>query len=806
MPPIKSVNSSTSSSGSVEDECAVKLQSVFRGRTVRKRRASTLAMPGPTQQGSGADEGSIDFQVEGLVLSLWRQRRESGHIAKVAEQLIALAAAPGALDVYEFYLPQFVHMIVQLSSELPELAAVEKFVLTLCQMSIPLALQCFWMVYAVLQESRPKVGGDVVVYRRCCALLLRLEQCVVYGSGGTDGGAARDILAECVKVAVSAQQCPSSASDRDAVHSGWLLKKGGGTSKWGRRNWSRRYLAIRQRVLYYYDSDAPGAVPKGSIALSSAEARLAATPHKHAHYFEVACSQSGLVLKLRASSEDERVAWMQALNASAALPSPPGVSAQEIGSFMETLKEESATLDAVAPLAADEYRKRSITLSQGGAAGLAAGADGTAPRVYSYFNSQRNFVRALTNVAEELRFLQPGEGAGERQAVLEEYLNGVPLPPMTFYPLQHSSERMAQILRFAPGEGVVFNTKARCPLMLFLEVKELKQSVAEALKTNALPEPDAVSTPANGAANGGGSGSGSGLSVGDRKREEWRAKVERVGAKSELRSTEGWALKSFIVKSNDDLRQEVFVMQMITYFRSIFPTESCWLNTYHIQATGPDTGLLETITSSQDIDGLKKHQPGLSLIQMFEGRYGARDGAKFKEARDNFAKSLGAYSIVMWLLLLRDRHNGNLMLTQAGHYFHIDFGFILGHSTGGGIGGMVESSPWKLTAEYVEVLGGVGSPGWELYCTSCVKAMQAAHEHGEAICTLVEITGARSHFPCFEHMPVERIIPKLRERLFLHRKADQVEAETRRVIEVAREHKGTRYYDYFQNKQQGYAI
>ena len=91
-------------------------------------------------------------------------------------------------------------------------------------------------------------------------------------------------------------------------------------------------------------------------ALLRRGSRLAATPHKHAHYFEVACSQSGLVLKLRASSEDERVAWMQALNASAALPSPPGVSAQEIGSFMETLKEESATLDAVAPLAADEYR------------------------------------------------------------------------------------------------------------------------------------------------------------------------------------------------------------------------------------------------------------------------------------------------------------------------------------------------------------------------------------------------------------------------------------------------------------------
>ena len=80
---------------------------------------------------------------------------------------------------------------------------------------------------------------------------------------------------------------------------------------------------------------------------------------------------------------------------------------------------------------------------------------------------------------------------------------------------------------------------------------------------------------------------------------EWRAKVERVGAKSELRSTEGWARKSFIVKSKDDLRQEVFVMQMITYFRSIFPTESCWLNTYHIQATGPESVRVAAATDAR---------------------------------------------------------------------------------------------------------------------------------------------------------------------------------------------------------------
>jgi len=154
-------------------------------------------------------------------------------------------------------------------------------------------------------------------------------------------------------------------------------------------------------------------------------------------------------------------------------------------------------------------------------------------------------------------------------------------------------------------------------------------------------------------------------------------------------------------------------MQLIGQMDQIFKKKKLgtWLFPYEILATGPGCGVLEFIEDAMSIDAIKKKNPGLSLDQFFIGIFPGKN--ELKRARKNFAKSLAAYSLAMYILQVKDRHNGNILIDKDGHIVHLDFGFIFTSSPAGNMN--FEKSPFKLTQEFVDVLNGMESSYFKLF-------------------------------------------------------------------------------------------
>jgi len=292
--------------------------------------------------------------------------------------------------------------------------------------------------------------------------------------------------------------------------------------------------------------------------------------------------------------------------------------------------------------------------------------------------------------------------------------------------------------------------------------------------------------------------------------ERWAEKKARLAASSPHGSLPGWDLAGSIVKSNDDLRQEAFVMQLIELCDEAFQTAGLdlWIHPYKIVATGRSTGIIECVRNAMSFDSLKK-RPGYGT----EGLLGhfqrmteiAADPYKaLNEAKENFVRSLAAYSLMSYLFLFKDRHNGNLLLDTAGHVIHIDFGFVFGIAPGGSFS-LEQSTPFKLTEEMLEVMGGLESPLFSEFVTLFCCGFLALQAHADTFLTVVEITCKGSNFHCFDGKDPDEIVSKLRERFCPELSKSQTVAYALDLIKFATTSYGTKQYDYFQYLSQGIA-
>lgn len=250
--------------------------------------------------------------------------------------------------------------------------------------------------------------------------------------------------------------------------------------------------------------------------------------------------------------------------------------------------------------------------------------------------------------------------------------------------------------------------------------------------------------------------------------------------------------QSAIFKVGDDCRQDVLALQMIAAFREIFHNVGLdvYVFPYRVTATAPGCGVIQVLPHSISRDMLGREAVN-RLYEYFVSKYGNEDSLRFQQARNNFVKSMAAYSVISYLLQFKDRHNGNIMIDDAGHIIHIDFGFCFDIAPGGV---KFERAPFKLTKEMVAVMGGsTDHQSFKWFEELCVKSFLASRQYCEKLSQIVQLM-MDSGLECFKPETMKHF----RERFVLEKTEREAAEYMKGLIKRSYSSYSTGIYDQFQ--------
>ncbi|CCW67363.1 unnamed protein product [Phytomonas sp. Hart1] len=281
------------------------------------------------------------------------------------------------------------------------------------------------------------------------------------------------------------------------------------------------------------------------------------------------------------------------------------------------------------------------------------------------------------------------------------------------------------------------------------------------------------------------------------------------------REGEGSVVKTCIFKMGDDCRQDQLSYQLICLMKRILDTMNVpsFLHPYRVLTTDHECGILEYVPRTMSRNDIGKLVES-NIAEYFVRTFGHPESVSFSRARDNFLKSVASYSVVSYILNIKDRHNGNILIDAKGHVVHIDFGFLFDSSPGGDIN--FESSPFKLTTEMVQLIGKDVGYKSNLHSSSLAKALidpdryvlfkeqvircyLAVRQYSAEICTLVELM-LHSGLPCFKP---QKTIADLKHRLAVSKCEIEAAHFMRCQIHESRENYRTRLYDAYQHFVEG---
>jgi phosphatidylinositol 3-kinase len=233
-----------------------------------------------------------------------------------------------------------------------------------------------------------------------------------------------------------------------------------------------------------------------------------------------------------------------------------------------------------------------------------------------------------------------------------------------------------------------------------------------------------------------------------------------------------------LFKSGDDLRQDQLVIQIITLMDQLLQKENLdlKLSPYKILATGVTAGAAQFVPS-MSLQGIVNKYKGNTVLAYLKynnpddkGPLGVR-----KEALETFIKSCAGYCVITYLLGVGDRHLDNLLLAPDGHFFHADFGFILGRDP------KPFAPAMKLCKEMVDGMGGSSSEQYRQFKQYCFTAYTALRKSSNLILNLFSLM-VDANIPDIKLEP-DKVVLKVKERFHLEMSEEDAIRHFERLIE-----------------------
>ena len=216
-----------------------------------------------------------------------------------------------------------------------------------------------------------------------------------------------------------------------------------------------------------------------------------------------------------------------------------------------------------------------------------------------------------------------------------------------------------------------------------------------------------------------------------------------------------------IFKTGDDLRQDQLVIQIISLMDRLLRKENLdlKLSPYRILATSANAGAVQFIPSMSLAAASTKYKGSILAYLKANNPDASADLGIRASTMDTYIKSCAGYCVITYLLGVGDRHLDNLLLAPDGHFFHADFGYILGRDP------KPFAPQMKLCKEMVEGMGSSTSLHYSAFKSYCFTAYTTLRKSSNLILNLFSLM-VDANIPDIKVEP-GRVVEKVRERFHL---------------------------------------